>query len=58
MTAKRMHRSDISEAIQSSAAMLHKVGTLDKTIMRDFNALHLVTPEMINSAQIRRYPRG
>jgi putative transcriptional regulator len=31
MTTRRKFKSDISEAIHSSAAMLHKVGVLDKT---------------------------
>lgn len=53
MTAKRKYKSDISEAIHSSAAMLHKVGALDKATMRDFDARHLVVPEMIEPAQIR-----
>ncbi len=53
MTAKRMYKGDISEAIHSSAAMLHKVGALDKATMRDFDARHLVVPEMIEPAQIR-----
>lgn len=50
---KRMHKSDISEAIHSSAAMLHKVGALDKATMRDFDARHLVAPEMSEPVQIR-----
>nr|WP_314559851.1 hypothetical protein [uncultured Pseudomonas sp.] len=53
MTAKRMYKGDISEAIYSSAAMLHKIGALDKATLRDFDARHLVVPEMIEPAQIR-----
>lgn len=53
MTANRMHKSDISEAIHSSAAMLQKVGALDKATMHDFDARHLVASEMIEPAQIR-----
>lgn len=53
MTAKRKYKSDISEAIHSSAAMLHKVGALDKATMRDFDARHLVVPEVIAPAQIK-----
>ncbi|KQO87731.1 helix-turn-helix domain-containing protein [Methylorubrum extorquens] len=54
MTTKRKYRSDISEAIHSSAAMLHKVGALDKATMRDFDARHLMVPDMIEPAQIKR----
>ncbi len=54
MTAKRKYKSDISEAIHSSAAMLHKVGALDKATMRDFDARHLMVPDMIEPAQIKR----
>lgn len=54
MTAKRKYRSDVSEAIHSSAAMLHKVGALDKATMRDFDARHLVVPDVIEPAQIKQ----
>lgn len=53
MTAKRKYKSDISEAIHSSAVMLHKVGALDKATMRDFSERHLVVPEAIEPAQIK-----
>jgi len=53
MTAKRKYKSEISEAIHSSAAMLHKVGALDKATMRDFDARHLVVPEVIAPAKIK-----
>lgn len=42
MKSKRRFKSDMSEAIHSSAAMLHKVGALGKATMRDFDARHLV----------------
>jgi len=54
MTTKRKYRSGISEAIHASAAMLHKVGALDKTTMRDFDARHLMVPDMIEPAQIKQ----
>ncbi|ABY29904.1 helix-turn-helix domain-containing protein [Methylorubrum extorquens] len=54
MATKRKYRSDISEAIHSSAAMLHKVGALNKATMRDFDARHLMVPDMIEPAQIKR----
>ncbi len=54
MTAKRKYRSDVSEAIHTSAAMLHKVGALDKATMRDFDARHLAVPDVIEPAQIKQ----
>lgn len=54
MAARKQFKSDISEAIHSSAAMLHKVGALDKTTMRDFDERHLVAPPAIEPAQIKR----
>jgi len=49
MAKKRKFRSDISEAMHSSAAALYKVGAIDKTTMLDFNARHLVAIEMAPS---------
>ena len=54
MAMKRRFKSDISEAIHSSAVMLHKVGALDKATMRDFDARHLVVPAEIKPAQIKK----
>jgi len=54
MTAKNRFKDDISEAIHESAAMLHKVGALDKATMRDFDARHLAVPRVIEPAQIKR----
>jgi putative transcriptional regulator len=54
MTAKSRFKSDISEAIHSSAAMLHKVGVLDKATIRDFDARHLIVPSKIEPAQIKQ----
>jgi hypothetical protein len=42
MATKRKFKSDMSEAIHSSAAALYKVGAIDKTTMADFDARHLV----------------
>jgi len=44
----------MSQALHSSAAMLHKVGALDKATMRDFDARHLAVPAGIEPAQIKR----
>ncbi len=54
MAKRSRFKSDISEAIHSSAAMLHKVGAIDKTTMRDFDARHLVVPSEIAPAQIKQ----
>jgi putative transcriptional regulator len=54
MAAKSNFKSDISEAIHSSAAMLHKVGAIDKATMRDFDARHLAVPSGIEPAQIKQ----
>jgi len=54
MATKAKYESDISEAIHSSAAMLHKVGALDTTTMRDFDARHLAVPRTIKPAEIKR----
>ena len=53
MATKDRFKSDVSAAIHSSAAMLHKVGALDKATMRDFDARHLAVPSTIEPAQIK-----
>jgi putative transcriptional regulator len=54
VTSKRKYKSDLSEALHSSAAALHRVGALDKATMRDFDARHLAVPAEIAPADIRR----
>ena len=54
MTTKTKFKSDLSEAIHSSATALHKVGAIDKATMRDFDARHLVVPAEIAPAQIKQ----
>jgi putative transcriptional regulator len=54
MATRNKFRSDISEAIHSSASALHKVGALDKATMRDFDARHLAVPSTIKPAAIKR----
>ena len=54
MATKNRFKSDVSAAIHSSAAMLHKVGALDKATMRDFDARHLAVPRDIGPAQIKQ----
>lgn len=54
MATKARFRSAASEALHTSAAMLHKVGALDKATMRDFDARHLAVPSDIEPAQIKQ----
>lgn len=54
MATKSKFKSEVSEAIHSSAAMLHHVGALDKATMRGFDARHLVVPSEIDPAQIKQ----
>jgi putative transcriptional regulator len=54
MVTKSRFKSDISQALHESAAMLHKVGALDKATMRDFDTRHLAVPAGIDPAQIKR----
>jgi len=41
MATKSKFKSDVSEAIHTSAAMLHKVRAMDKTTMLNFDVRHL-----------------
>ena len=53
MATKSKFKSDVFEAIHSSAAMIHKVGAMDKTTMLDFDARCLV-PSEITPAEIKQ----
>ena len=54
MATKRKFKSDLSEAIHSSAAALHKVGAVDKATMRHFDASCLAAPAALSPAEIKR----
>lgn len=54
MKTKTKYKSDLSEAIHSSAAALHKVGAINKATMRDFDARHLAEVPEFKPADIRR----
>jgi len=54
MATKIRFKSDISEAIHTSAAMLYKVASLDKATMRDFDGRHLAVPSAIEPAEIKQ----
>lgn len=42
MKTKTKYKSDMSEALHSSASALMKVGAISKATMRDFDARHLI----------------
>jgi len=52
MATKRRFKSDIDEAIHSSASAMFKVGAIDKATMRDFDASCLA-PAAIKPRQIK-----
>lgn len=54
MQNRRKFKNDMSEALHSSAAALHRVGALDKATMRDFDARHLAIMSEIAPAQIKQ----
>lgn len=53
MVRKSRFKSDISESIHTSAAMLHEVGVLDRSAMREFDECHLLMPIDLEPAQIK-----
>jgi len=54
MAARPKFKSDISEAIHSSASALFRVGAIDKATMREFDESCLATPKPKEPHQIRR----
>lgn len=54
MRAKTKFKSDISEALHSSASALRKVGAIDKATMRDFDSRHLIKAPDFKPADIVR----
>lgn len=52
--AKKKYRSEISEAIHSSAEMLSKVGAINKATMRDFDTRHFAVPAELAPAKIKQ----
>jgi putative transcriptional regulator len=53
MATTSRFKSDVSEAIHSPAAMVHKVGAFDKATMRGFDARHVAVLREIEPAQIK-----
>lgn len=54
MVAKHKFKSDIREAIHSSALAMFKVGAIDKATMRDFDESCLTVPPVIAPAEIKQ----
>jgi putative transcriptional regulator len=54
MTSKPKFKNDAFAAIHSSASALHKVGAIDKTTMRHFDASCLAMPPALKPAQIKK----
>jgi putative transcriptional regulator len=53
MTTKRKYKSDLSEAIHSSASAMYRVGAIDKATMRGFD-VSCLTPEQLEPRQIKK----
>ena len=54
MVAKRKFKSEAFEAIHSSASALHKVGAIDRTTIRSFDASCLANPQPLKPQQIKK----
>jgi putative transcriptional regulator len=51
--SKKIVKSDAFEAIHTSASALHKIGAIDKTTLRSFDASCLAVPVEIEPEQIK-----
>jgi putative transcriptional regulator len=58
METKGKYRTDAFEAIHSSASAMYKVGAIDKTTMRSFDASCLATPPLLKPRQIKKLRQG
>ncbi len=54
MTVSRKFKSGAFEAIHSVAAGMHRVGTIDKATMRDFDEACLAVPPLFTPAEIKQ----
>jgi putative transcriptional regulator len=54
MATKPKFKSDLSEAIHSSASAMYRVGAIDKATMREFDESCLSVPAQIPAARIKR----
>ncbi len=53
-TPKAKYKTDVFEAIHSSAAALQRVGTIDAVTMREFDESCLATPAYLKPGQIKQ----
>ena len=54
MTTRRRFKSDVSEAIHSSASAMFSVGAIDKATMREFDESCLSVPTQMAPKRIKR----
>jgi len=54
MATKRKFKSDAFESIHSSTSAMRKVGAIDKTTMRSFDASFLMSPLPLGPQQIKK----
>jgi putative transcriptional regulator len=54
MATKQKFKSDLSEAIHSSASALFRVGAIDRATMREFDASCLSVPAEMKPLRIKR----
>jgi len=54
MTDKRKFKSDVSEALHSSASALFRVGAIDKATMREFDESCLIAPTPMEPKRIKQ----
>ena len=53
MPMKKKYKSDAFEAIHSSAAALHRIGAIDKSTMREFDAACFTIPSPMGPRRIK-----
>ena len=58
MKSKAKLKSDAFEAIHSAAQGLHRVGTIDKATMREFDQSCLAAPSVMLPTEIKRIREG
>ena len=54
MAANQKFKSDLSEAIHSSASAMYRVGAIDQATMREFDESCLTVPPALAPARIKR----
>jgi putative transcriptional regulator len=54
MTRKLKYKSEVSEAVHSSASAMYRVGAIDKATMREFDESCLSVPPKMEPERIKR----